>query len=48
MAVLDECQDNVAEAARRIGISPMTLYLKIRKWSLTRLEVLKASDSQDP
>jgi hypothetical protein len=26
----------------------MTLYRKIRKWSLSRLEVLKAADSQDP
>jgi transcriptional regulator of acetoin/glycerol metabolism len=48
LAVLGECQGNVAEAARRIGISRMTLYRKIRKWSLSRLEVLKAVDSQDP
>ncbi len=48
LAVLGECEGNVAEAARRIGISRMTLYRKIHKWSLSRLEVLKAADSQDP
>jgi transcriptional regulator of acetoin/glycerol metabolism len=48
LAVLGECEGNVAEAARRLGISRMTLYRKIRKWSLSRLEVLKAADSQDP
>jgi transcriptional regulator with PAS, ATPase and Fis domain len=48
LAVLGECQGNVAEAARRIGVSRMTLYRKIHKWSLSRLEVLKAADSEDP
>jgi transcriptional regulator of acetoin/glycerol metabolism len=47
LAVLGECQGNVAEAARRIGVSRMTLHRKIRKWSLSRLEVLKTANSQE-
>jgi transcriptional regulator of acetoin/glycerol metabolism len=45
LAVLGECHGNVAEAARRIGVSRMTLYRKIRKWSLSRFEVLSAANS---
>ena len=48
LAVLGECDGNVAEAARRIGISRMTLYRKIRKWSLSRFEVLKAANGREP
>ena len=43
LAVLGECQGNVAEAARRLGVSRMTLHRKIRKWSLSRLEILEAA-----
>ncbi len=35
------------DAARRIGVSRMTLHRKIGKWSISRLEVLKAA-SRDP
>jgi sigma-54 dependent transcriptional regulator, acetoin dehydrogenase operon transcriptional activator AcoR len=45
LTVLGECQGNVAEAARRIGVSRMTLYRKIRKCSVSRLEILKAANS---
>ena len=48
VAVLGECLGNVAEAARRIGVSRVTLHRKIRKWSLSRLEVLSAANSRDP
>ena len=40
LAVLAECDGNVAEAARRLSISRMTMHRKIRKWSVSRLEVL--------
>ena len=40
VAVLAECNGNVAEAARRLSISRMTMHRKIRKWSVSRLEVL--------
>ena len=36
-----------ALTARRIGVSRMTLHRKIGKWSISRLEVLKAA-SRDP
>ena len=45
LAMLAECNGNVAEAARRLGISRMTMHRKIRKWSISRFEVLNiASD----
>jgi transcriptional regulator of acetoin/glycerol metabolism len=47
LAVLGECEGNVAEAARRIGISRMTLHRKINKWSISRFEVLKAGHASD-
>jgi transcriptional regulator with PAS, ATPase and Fis domain len=43
LAMLRDCEGNVAEAARRIGVSRMTLHRKIGKWSISRLEVLAAS-----
>jgi transcriptional regulator of acetoin/glycerol metabolism len=47
LAVLGECRGNVAEAARRMALSRMTLYRKLRKWSVSRLEVLKAAHARD-
>jgi transcriptional regulator with PAS, ATPase and Fis domain len=47
LAVLGECEGNVAEAARRMGISRMTLHRKINKWSISRFEVLKAGHASD-
>lgn len=47
LAVLGECEGNVTEAARRMGLSRMTLYRKLRKWSVSRLEVLKAAHTRD-
>jgi transcriptional regulator of acetoin/glycerol metabolism len=37
LALLRDCQGNVDEAARRIGVSRMTLHRKIGKWSISRL-----------
>jgi transcriptional regulator of acetoin/glycerol metabolism len=45
LAVLRGCDGNVAEAARRIGVSRMTLHRKIGKWSISRLEVLNAASN---
>ncbi len=42
-AVLGQCEGNVAEAARRMRLSRMTLYRKLRKWSISRLEILGAA-----
>jgi transcriptional regulator with PAS, ATPase and Fis domain len=43
LAILAECNGNVAEAARRLGVSRMTMHRKIRKWSVSRLEVLNSA-----
>jgi transcriptional regulator of acetoin/glycerol metabolism len=43
LAVLAEVNGNVAEAARRVGVSRMTMHRKIRKWSVSRLEVLNSA-----
>lgn len=48
LATLGESEGNIAEAARRLGISRMTLHRKIRKWSLSRLEILEAANSRGP
>jgi transcriptional regulator of acetoin/glycerol metabolism len=47
LAGFRDCEDNVAEAACRSGVSRMTLHRKIGKWSISRLEVLKAASSPD-
>ena len=41
LAALAESNGNVAEAARRFGVSRMTMHRKIRKWSVSRVEVLE-------
>jgi len=47
LKVLRECSGNITEASRQLGLSRMTLYRKMKKYSISRLEFLGSNASAD-